>query len=383
VSHSPFSTDRAKTGLTSLNSILGSDREMLDELAFQRVVARERRRTERSRKPFMLMLVDGYEQSLLKGFDYGQLLEALAVSIRETDVVGWYKAGHVFGVIFTEINIDDRGAIIDSMTSRMDDVLHIHLGLEQLKGLQISFHVFPEDWHQGANGNPSNPTLYPDLSRRTTDKRIDTVLKRVMDIVGSALTLVLLFPVFAVIALAIKLTSKGPVFFRQQRIGEHGKPFVFLKFRSMYAGNDPHVHREYVKKLIAGNAERHACNGDRDGVFKLTRDSRITPLGAFLRRASLDELPQFINVLRGEMSLVGPRPPIPYEVEAYDLWHRRRLVEAKPGITGLWQVGGRSRVKFDDMVRLDLEYARTWSIWMDIKILVRTPLAVVLGEGAH
>ena len=137
MSHSPFSTDRAKTGLTSLNSILGSDREMLDELAFQRVIARERRRTERSRKPFMLMLVDGYEQSLLKGFDYGQLLEALAVSIRETDVVGWYRTGHVFGVIFTEINIDDRGAMIDSMTSRMDDILHIYLGLEKLKGLQI------------------------------------------------------------------------------------------------------------------------------------------------------------------------------------------------------------------------------------------------------
>src|SRR5690348_17353161 len=152
---------------------------MLDEVAFQRVIALERRRTERSRKPFMLMLVDGYEQSLLKGFDYGRLLEALAVSIRETDVVGWYRTGHVFGVIFTEINIDDRGAMIDSMTSRIDDVLHIHLGLEKLKGLQISFHVFPEDWHKGANGNSSNPTLYPDLSKRTTDKRINTLLKRV------------------------------------------------------------------------------------------------------------------------------------------------------------------------------------------------------------
>jgi len=158
---------------------------------------------------------------------------------------------------------------------------------------------------------------------------------------------------------------------------------VFLKFRSMYVGNDSHVHKEYVQKLIAGNAEPNPCNGTGHGVFKLTRDSRVTPVGAFLRRTSMDELPQFVNVLKGEMSLVGPRPPLPYEVEAYDLWHRRRLVEAKPGITGLWQVRGRSRVKFDEMVRLDLEYARTQTLWMDVKILLRTPLAVVLGEGAH
>lgn len=150
----------------------------------------------------------------------------------------------------------------------------------------------------------------------------------------------------------------------------------------MYTGNDASIHKEYVQKLIAGKAERHS-NGNGEGVFKLTKDPRITRVGAFLRRTSLDELPQLINVLRGEMSLVGPRPPVPYEVEAYDFWHRRRLLEAKPGITGLWQVSGRSRVKFDDMVRLDLQYARTWSLWMDIKILVRTPAAVVFGAGAH
>ena len=158
---------------------------------------------------------------------------------------------------------------------------------------------------------------------------------------------------------------------------------MFYKFRSMYVDNDASVHKEYVKKLIAGKAERNHSNGNGQGVFKLTSDSRITRVGALLRRSSLDELPQFYNVLRGEMSLVGPRPPVPYEVENYDLWHRRRLLEAKPGITGLWQVSGRSRVTFDEMVRLDLRYARSWSPWMDIKILIRTPLAVVSGEGAH
>jgi lipopolysaccharide/colanic/teichoic acid biosynthesis glycosyltransferase len=143
------------------------------------------------------------------------------------------------------------------------------------------------------------------------------------------------------------------------------------------------VHKEYVQQLIAGKASKQPSNGSGEGVYKLTADKRITPVGAFLRKTSMDELPQFINVLKGEMSLVGPRPPVPYEVEAYDIWHRRRLLEAKPGITGLWQVGGRSHVKFDDMVRLDLQYARTWSPWMDIKILARTPGAVVLGNGAH
>jgi lipopolysaccharide/colanic/teichoic acid biosynthesis glycosyltransferase len=354
---------------------------MLDEAAFRKVISLERRRTERSRKPFVLMLLDLSSSS--ETLDRRQLWQALWASVRETDMVGWHKTDSVCGVIFTEINLDDRGVMIDSMTSRMDEVLHIYLGLEQLKRIRVSFHVFPEEWNEGARGNPSDPTLYPDLSPRSNGKRTGNTLKRAMDIVGGGLALVVAFPVFLVIAAAIKLNSKGPVFFRQQRIGHGGHPFVFLKFRSMYVGNDPHVHKEYVQKLIAGTAERNPCSGDGQGVFKLTRDSRITAVGAFLRRTSLDELPQFINVLKGEMSLVGPRPPLPYEVEAYDLWHRRRLVEAKPGITGLWQVKGRSRVKFDDMVRLDLEYARTWTLWMDIKILLRTPLAVLDGEGAH
>ena len=123
--------------------------------------------------------------------------------------------------------------------------------------------------------------------------------------------------------------------------------------------------------------------GTADGVYKLTNDPRVTRVGRFLRRTSLDELPQFINVLKGEMSLVGPRPPIPYEVDAYQTWHRGRILEAKPGITGLWQVNGRSRLAFDDMVRLDLRYARSWCLWLDIKILLQTPKAVVLGEGAY
>ena len=142
------------------------------------------------------------------------------------------------------------------------------------------------------------------------------------------------------------------------------------------------MHKEYVLKLIKNQAERTGGNEKNAGVYKLTNDRRITPIGRFLRRTSLDELPQIINVLKGEMSLVGPRPAIPYELAAYQTWHRRRILEAKPGITGLWQVTGRSLVKFDDMVRLDLRYATSWSLWLDFAILLRTPLAVIRGAGA-
>jgi lipopolysaccharide/colanic/teichoic acid biosynthesis glycosyltransferase len=203
-----------------------------------------------------------------------------------------------------------------------------------------------------------------------------------MDIAGSGVMLALCGPLLVVIALAIKATSKGPVLFRQQRVGQYGQHFTFLKFRSMRVDNNNSVHQEFVTKLIAGGAKKDLSSGNGGAVYKLTNDKRITRIGKFLRRTSLDELPQFLNVLKGEMSLVGPRPPIPYEVAAYQTWHRRRVLEVKPGITGLWQVTGRSRVSFDEMVRLDLRYATSWSPWLDFKILMRTPIAVIKGAGA-
>jgi lipopolysaccharide/colanic/teichoic acid biosynthesis glycosyltransferase len=147
----------------------------------------------------------------------------------------------------------------------------------------------------------------------------------------------------------------------------------------MYVTNDATIHREYVTRFIS----RGALPGEVNGVYKITNDPRVTAVGRFLRKASLDELPQLWNVLCGDMSLVGPRPAIPYECDCYALWHRRRIMVAKPGITGLWQVMGRSRLKFNDMVRLDLKYAKHWSLWLDIKILLQTPKAVLMGEGAY
>ncbi len=230
---------------------------------------------------------------------------------------------------------------------------------------------------------PTNVALYPDLMNPTVRKKSLLVMKRAIDMLVTGLGLLALSPLFAAIAIAIKMTSKGPVLFKQQRVGQYGKLFMVLKFRSMYVNNDHSVHKDYVTKLIANQAQRNGATGTTDGVYKLTNDRRITPLGQILRRTSLDELPQIFNVFLGEMSLVGPRPAIPYELAAYQTWHRRRILEAKPGITGLWQVTGRSLVKFDEMVRLDLRYASSWSLGLDFWILLRTPMAVIRGAGAH
>jgi lipopolysaccharide/colanic/teichoic acid biosynthesis glycosyltransferase len=258
-------------------------------------------------------------------------------------------------------------------------MLKNELTFDQFSQISISFHFFPDDWDQRSSGRPSNTTLYPDLSRLDDVKRPLLITKRAMDIVGSVLALVICMPLLLIIGLAIKISSKGPIFFKQQRVGQYGKCFTFLKFRSMYVDNDSGVHREFVKHLIAGHTERDSSGEDGTAVYKLTADKRITRIGRFLRRTSLDELPQFLNTLRGDMSLVGPRPAIPYEVAAYQTWHRRRVLEVKPGITGLWQVNGRSRVKFDEMVRMDIRYAKSWSPWLDLKILIRTPRAVLKG----
>jgi lipopolysaccharide/colanic/teichoic acid biosynthesis glycosyltransferase len=383
---------RRSGGITSLDTdsaegVPVGERGVLNEGAFHRMISLERKRTERSRKPFLLMLLDmgNRLQSDKNGKALERILSALSLSTRETDVTGWHKNNSVVGVLFTEFGVDDRNTILSTLMTRVSETLRANLSSQHFNEINISFHLFPEEWNHDIPQRPSNPTLYPDLTRRDNAKKFFCAIKRIMDIAGSALALLLFTPVLLAIAIAIKLTSKGPVFFRQKRVGQYGEQFVFLKFRSMHLNNDASVHKEYVKQLIAGSAQSHPANGNGNGngVYKLTTDSRITRIGGFLRRASLDELPQFINVLKGEMSLVGPRPAIAYEVEAYDIWHRRRVLEAKPGITGLWQVNGRSRVKFDDMVRLDLRYAKTWSPWMDLKILLRTPVAVVFGDGAY
>lgn len=377
----PQKTNGPHKSTFPVRPVLVSDRDVLDEQIFHRMISLERRRTERSGKPFLLMLVDTggerREARVLK-----ELVSALIRTTRQTDVLGWYKSDSVFGVIFTEIAHEERSIILSMMPVRVVGTLRSQLTADQFNQISISFHLFPEEWDVTSSQRPTNPALYPDLVKRDESRKFFAVVKRVMDIAGSMLALILLCPVFLLLALLIKLNSQGPVFYRQKRVGQYGVPFTFLKFRSMYVNNDVSQVKEYMRKHIAGEAERKRSAGNGDAVYKLVDDPRIVaPVGTFIRRTSLDELPQFLNVLAGQMSLVGPRPPIAYEVEVYDLWHRRRLLEAKPGITGLWQVNGRNRIKFDEMVRLDLAYARTWSPWLDLKILMRTPRA--MAEGAH
>jgi exopolysaccharide biosynthesis polyprenyl glycosylphosphotransferase len=211
---------------------------------------------------------------------------------------------------------------------------------------------------------------------------IERFIKRASDIFISAVALIVLSPVLFLIALLVKFDSRGAVLFKQERVGMDGRIFLCYKFRTMKAGAGEEIHREAYRKNIKGATEANAGNDENPIFGKVKNDPRITRIGKFLRRTSLDELPQFINVLKGDMSVVGVRPPIPYEVEDYDVRHRKRL-DMKPGITGLWQVSGRNRLAFEEMVRIDLYYIENWSLWLDLKIILLTLPAILRGDGAR
>lgn len=380
-----FSTTQGNliaTGKYGLVMVSTPDKTVFNVESFTRILCLERKRTDRSQRPFLLLLLelrtglrDGqrWRRSLIKN-----VIQSLQSCIRQTDMIGWYKHNTILGVIFTELYSEEPR--IGSILERVNAALHARLTPKQIDAVTLSIHVYP---HQdaGPSDASTNVKLYPDRTR----KKLSSLMKRVVDILGSFSLLVLVSPVFVCIGVAIKLTSPGPILFRQTRIGQFGQPFMFLKFRSMYIDADPRVHEKYVQEFIlqSKNGSGAPDGLKQDGLFKLSQDARITPLGHFLRRTSLDELPQLLNVLVGTMSLVGPRPPIPYEIKDYDNWHRRRVLEAKPGITGLWQVQGRSRTTFEDMVRLDLHYIDTWSLWTDFKLLLQTPWSVMKGEGAR
>lgn len=355
------------------------------EEAFHSMLTLERRRAERSRKPFILMLLDAgaFAEAGTADSVMLSITSIVLKSTRETDVVGWYKNGVILGVIFTEISSESEIPITEILHSKVVDSLHAELSREITSKLSVTVHLFPEDRDRGVAEPVADLRLYPDLSESGSKKRLSRAAKRMIDIVGSSALLFFLGPLLAVIALVIKLTSKGPVIFQQERLGQFGVSFKCLKFRTMYANNDPKIHREYIQRFISGQTNGDNTEQGNPTVYKIKDDPRVTPLGRFLRKTSLDELPQFWNVLMGEMSLVGPRPSLAYEFEIYEIWHRRRVLELKPGVTGLWQVSGRSRTCFDDMVRLDLRYSQSWSLWLDLKILIATPRAAFGGEGAY
>ena len=357
------------------------------EKIFQDTLCRERKRAERSGRPFLLMLLD-VEKILRKSNGTAicrKIISQLDLHTREIDIKGWFSEEAVIGIIFTETGDHDRDFIVDRITRRVRNGLFYVIESHYFNTMKISFTWFPKENGKAEKAYEPSPLFYPDLLEKAVHKVFAHYVKRIMDVLGSITGLIIFSPLFLIMPILIKLTSPGPVFYRQERMGLFGKTFTFLKFRSMYVDNDDSIHRHYVKQLIE---HEDGTNGDdttstKDEVFKIKDDPRVTWIGRFLRKTSLDELPQFINVLRGDMSLVGPRPPIPYEYDEYKLWHMRRVIEVKPGITGLWQVEGRSSTSFDEMVRLDLKYIREWSLWLDIKILVKTPWVVLTGKGAY
>lgn len=352
---------------------------VLSEDLFGSALIRERKRADRFDEVFALVTVEAVDR---QNSDAVSLLEPTAAAIsgttRETDLVGWLEQGAVIAVMLPEL-VAPAKDVASQIEARIVQQLTGRLGAAALAKLSVRLHVHSGLGATDAQGLSGSDPLVAEIQSARRRASVRESLKRALDVVLSLALLALLSPLLLLVAALVKLTSSGPVLFKQARIGEMAKPFTMLKFRSMQAEAAPELHQQFVTEFIKSGGQ-----GTREGdsFFKIKSDPRITSIGHALRKTSLDELPQLWNVLRGDMSLVGPRPPLQYELEQYRSWHWRRVLEAKPGMTGLWQVEGRSRTTFDEMVRLDLRYVRSRSLWNDIRILLATPRAVVSGKGA-
>lgn len=359
-------------------TLLGTDRRIESQDRFLSRVAQEWRRSERSNRPALLVLFHGLQEMPA---DRDRFAAMAASTFRDTDVLGWYENGATLGVICLELgknSIEDaQDAIVRKINGRL-----VRTGSSARPEITVTVHVLPPYSGNGILDEADAQFAQTLWKAINSESRAERAAKRALDLCGSVFLLLLLLPILLIIAACVRLTSRGPALFRQVRAGFGGRTFKCYKFRTMFVNMDDRKHLEYVQQFIQGNAEKHVdANGQ--AIFKLTNDPRITPLGRFLRRTSLDELPQLWNVLCGEMTLVGPRPPLPYEVKCYDLWHRRRVFELKPGLTGLWQVRGRSRCSFDEMIRLDLQHGKPNSLSLYLQVLLETPRAVISGGGAQ
>jgi lipopolysaccharide/colanic/teichoic acid biosynthesis glycosyltransferase len=367
-----MSGDQPGRSAESSSSITNSC--IVNERLFKDVLLKERRRADRSHLPLALLLVtlddhQGHDETMWRA-----AIDAAGRATRETDILGWLRTGAMLGIILTEVHAADP-ASARQLDRRIRRELGKRLSAKHVRAFSLRLYLYPDPKAAGEEGVWPVEPLLDDIRTRESRTTVYEVIKRGVDILASGILLLALSPLLLLIALLIKSRSHGPVLFRQMRVGQRAKPFQMLKFRSMCVNADDGIHQAFVTGLISATAQTN-------GLFKIANDPRVTPIGRILRKTSFDELPQLWNVLRGDMSLVGPRPPLQYEVEQYEPWHCRRVLEAKPGITGLWQVTGRSRTTFDEMVRLDLRYARTCSLWTDIKILLATPAAVISGKGA-
>ena len=344
--------------------------DVLPRRYFLQQLQREKRRAERSN--LSLSVAEFWLESPPGAVHRGeQRLLALLLSVtRETDIVGSLGRGRV-AVILTDTGGDGAIAFRQKVA-------------ERAAGLNVASlaRTYPDNLFEELC-SPDRPKADTDpllLDARKPAQRLPLALKRCVDIVGASTAIVLFSPVMAIAAVAIAATSPGPIIFKQVRVGRHGSPFSFYKFRSMYANSDDRIHRDYVTSIIKKSPQ--TASDQPKAWSKLEHDPRITPVGRVFRKTSIDELPQLFNVLQGHLSLVGPRPPLPYEAAEYDSWHLRRVLEVKPGITGLWQADGRGATTFEDMVRLDLHYVKNWSLLLDIKILLKTVVVVIRRQGA-
>lgn len=345
--------------------------EILSKRQFARYLQTEKRRTDRIKSPLSLLLVRLDPNQRSQPGITGTLVDLLRQCKRETDVIG-YLADGLVGLLLPHTDKDG----LQGFTRKLGASA---AGLKYTTTSGTYPDVLFDRLMAEADSDPD--TLPYFLEYDTEHDELQLIAKRLLDILASSVLLILAAPIMIATAIAVKATSPGPVIYRQTRLGRKGVPFTFYKFRSMAVGADDQVHRDYVTSLIQGRHDEINQGDAEKPVYKLKGDARVTRVGAFIRRSSIDELPQLFNVLKGDMSLVGPRPPITYEAANYQSWHLRRVLEGRPGITGLWQVEGRNRVTFDEMVRLDLRYTRTWSLWLDVKILFKTAIAVLRFDG--
>jgi lipopolysaccharide/colanic/teichoic acid biosynthesis glycosyltransferase len=355
-------------------------RRVINEEVFSTAVHRERKRADRGHESLFLLRITIHDESAGAPATWARVIDAVTSVTRRSDVLGWCTTDAVLGLLVPEVRPSDV-ALSRELPRRF------HRELEKRFGAATAAHVLLRVEAHPCPSTGSEPSV--DDVRSLDEGQVPTSVagalypdvKRACDVLGSVACLLLFSPLLAVVAALVKLNSRGPVLFRQERVGHKEKPFTLLKFRTMYVDADHTLHQRFVSWFITSSDVD--AQSRTSTTFKLYDDPRVTRVGAFLRKTSLDELPQLWNVLRGDMSLVGPRPPIDYEVRQYEPWHRRRVTDVKPGMTGLWQVAGRSRTTFDQMVRLDLRYARTCSLWSDLKILAMTPAAMISGKGAR
>lgn len=375
-------TEEPVAELTAPGQALDCAHSIQDQAAFRRQILKERSRADRLRMPMSLAL-------FLQNAPLPRpKLEQLSERLRCTDEIGWYEHGQLFGVLLPHTNQSEANQVSADLAKILNPespaVFKVLTYPESVHDQPVRRDERDNDDVPRPSTNGTGGLTRPRGSNAPRRGEAPLTLNRVsqhfvlgmpwwkrsVDIVGSSILLLMLSPLFLITALAVKLTSKGPVFFAQTRAGLGGRPFKMYKFRSMVVGAD------------AQKAKLQAQNEATGPVFKMTRDPRITSVGRWIRKLSIDELPQLFNVLVGDMSLVGPRPPTFDEVGKYDLWQRRRL-EVTPGLTCIWQVSGRCNIDFENWVRMDIQYSKKRSFLYDLKLLASTVPAVLFMRGAH